>query len=127
MNLVKVRRHYQITLPGSLRKKFNISEGDYMEVEDRNEGILIKPVKVIHPDQEYFYTKEWQKGESEADKDISEGRIEELDTGLKRLEDEEITKLYNDVCGDQKIRIDDHALAEEMLNISSIHEEEEKW
>ena len=127
MNLVKVRRHYQITLPGSLRKKFNISEGDYMEVEDRNEGILIKPVKVIHPDQEYFYTKEWQKGESEADNDISEGRVEELDTRLIMLEDEEITKLYNDVCSDQKIRIDDHALAEEMLNISSIHEEEEKW
>ncbi len=46
-----------------------------MEVEDRNEGILIKPVKVIPSDQEYFYTKEWQKGESEAAKDISEGRL----------------------------------------------------
>ena len=75
MDLVKVKRHYQITLPSSLRKKFNLAEGDYMEVEDKGEGILIKPVKVIHPDQEYFYTKEWQKGEAEADKDIAAGRV----------------------------------------------------
>jgi len=90
MDLVKVRRHYQITLPSSLRKKFNIAEGDYMEVEDRNEGILIKPVKVIPSGQEYFYTKEWQQGESEADKDISEGRLsgpfETVNDLIKELE-----------------------------------------
>jgi len=108
-------------------KKVKITEGDYMEIEDKNEEMLIKPVKVIPSGQEYFYTEEWQKGEAEADKDISEGRVEELDTRLKMLEDEEITKLYNDVCSDQMIKVDDHDLAEEMLNISSIHEEEEKW
>ena len=75
MDLVKVRRHFQITLPGSLRKKFNINEGDYMEVEDKKEGILIKPVRVIPSDQEYFYTKEWQKGEAEADRDIERGDV----------------------------------------------------
>ena len=90
MDLVKVRRHFQITLPGSLRKKFDINEGDYMEVEDKKEGILIKPVRVIPSDQEYFYTKEWQKGESEADKDISEGRLsgpyETVNDLIKELE-----------------------------------------
>ena len=73
--LVKVKRHYQITLPGNLRHKFNINEGDYMEIENQEEGILIRPVKVVHPDHEYFYTKEWQKGEAIADKDIAAGRI----------------------------------------------------
>ena len=76
MELIKVRRHHQITLPAHLRKKFNISEGDYMEIADRDGGILIKPVKVISPDQAYFYTKEWQEGEAEADKDIAEGSTE---------------------------------------------------
>ena len=74
-SLVKVKRHYQITLPGNLRNKFNITEGDYMEIKHQKEGIFIRPVKVVHPDHEYFYTKEWQKGETMADKDIVAGRI----------------------------------------------------
>lgn len=75
MDLVKVKRHYQITLPNAFRKKFNIAEGDFIEVEDKEAEIVLRPVKVVHPDQEYFYTKEWQKGETEADKDIAEGRV----------------------------------------------------
>ena len=75
MDLVKVKRHYQITLPSGLRKKFKIAEGDFVEIEEQSRGILIKPVKVIHPDQAYFYTKEWQRGEAEADKDIAAGRV----------------------------------------------------
>ena len=75
MDLVKVKRHYQITLPHNFRKKFNIAEGDFMEVEPKDNEIVIRPVKMIHLDQEYFYTKEWQEGEAEADKDIAEGRM----------------------------------------------------
>ena len=48
-------------------------------IQDRpvvNDGeIVIRPVKMVHPDQEYFFTKKWQKGEAEADKDIAEGRV----------------------------------------------------
>ena len=75
MDLIKVKRHYQLTLPAELRKKFNIAEGDYMRVEGKDEGILIKQVKVIEPEQEYFFTSEWQNGEADADKDIAAGRV----------------------------------------------------
>ena len=75
MDLIKVKRHYQLTLPAELRKKFKITEGDYVRVEDKHEGILIKPVKVIDPDQVYFFTQEWREGEAEADKDIAAGRV----------------------------------------------------
>ena len=61
MPLVKIKQNYQITIPQELRKKFNVSVGDYLEIETQKEGLIIKPVKVIHPDQEYFYTPEWQK------------------------------------------------------------------
>ncbi len=53
--------------------------------------------------------------------------FEELDNRLKTLEDEEITKLYNEVCADKDSSDYDHDLAEEMLGISSVQEEEEKW
>jgi antitoxin MazE len=75
MALVKVKRHHQITLPHLLRKKLNLDVGDYVEIEDRGGEIVIKPVKMVHPDQVYFYTKEWQKGEAEADKDIAKGDV----------------------------------------------------
>ena len=75
MELVRVKRHYQITLPAGLRKKLNIGIGDYVEVENKNGDIVMRPVKVIHPDQEYFYTKEWQEGEAQADKDIAKGDV----------------------------------------------------
>ena len=75
MELVRVKRHYQITLPAGLRKKLNIEIGDYVEVENKNGDIVMRPVKVIHPDQEYFYTKEWQEGEAQADKDIAKGDV----------------------------------------------------
>jgi len=75
MELVRVKRHYQITLPAGLRKRLNIDIGDYVEVENKEGDIVMRPVKVVHPDQEYFYTKEWQEGESQADKDIAKGDV----------------------------------------------------
>jgi len=75
MALMKIRKNYQITIPRNLRNKFNLSEGDYVEVETRNGTIVLKPVKVIQPDQEYFYTKQWQEKEAEVDEEIRRGDI----------------------------------------------------
>jgi len=75
MSLVKVRRYSQITLPSVMRKKFHIDEGDYLELEEKDGAMVLKPVKVVHPEQAYFYTKEWQKDEMEADKDIADGKM----------------------------------------------------
>jgi hypothetical protein len=60
-----------------------------LEVHLQDETLVIRPVKVIHPDQEYFYTKEWQGKEAEADKDITSGKMigpfEETQEALKAL------------------------------------------
>ena len=75
MELVKVKQNYQITIPQSLRKKIKIDVGDYIEIDTQDEFIILRPVKVVHPDQEYFYTREWQIMEREADKDIAQGDV----------------------------------------------------
>jgi antitoxin MazE len=89
MPIVKVRENYQITLPAALRKKFKIVVGDYVETEEAEEGIIIRPVKVIRPDQGWFYTKEWQKSEEEADEAIAKGEVvgpfEDIKGALKAL------------------------------------------
>ncbi|HOG17533.1 MAG TPA: AbrB/MazE/SpoVT family DNA-binding domain-containing protein [Syntrophales bacterium] len=73
--MIKVKQNYQITLPNSLRKHLNIAVGDYMEVDKQDGEIVLKPVKFVHPEQAYFYSKEWQHDEAEADKDIAKGRM----------------------------------------------------
>ena len=75
MELVKVKRNYQITIPQNLRKIIRLTVGDYVEVDIQDDTLVIRPVKVIHPDQEYFFTKEWQEKEAEADRDIAEGKV----------------------------------------------------
>ena len=75
MPLIKVKHNYQITIPNSLRKNLNIAVGDYLEAERQNGDLVLKPVKLVHSDQAYFYTKEWQKGEAKADKDIRKGNL----------------------------------------------------
>ena len=47
MAILKVRRFSQITLPSKIRRKFKLSEGDYLEVEEVKQGILLKPVSVV--------------------------------------------------------------------------------
>lgn len=53
--------------------------------------------------------------------------VEELGNRLRILEDEEITRMYNEVCTDPNASAYDHELAEEMFTIGSVREEEEEW
>ena len=53
--------------------------------------------------------------------------VEELNHRLHILEDEEITELYNEVSTAPGTAAYDHELAEDLLSVSSIHEEQEKW
>lgn len=53
--------------------------------------------------------------------------VEELGKSLARLEDKEITRIYNQAYADKASLAEDVSLAEEMLVISNVNEEEEKW
>ncbi len=75
MALMKIRKNYQITIPRYLRDRFNLAEGDYVEVKTKNGTIVLSPVKVIQPDLEYFYTKEWQEKEAEVDEEVRRGDV----------------------------------------------------
>lgn len=79
MELVKVKKNFQLTLPINLRKNLNIKEGDYLDVLEKNGCLIIKPMKVIPADEAYFHTKEWQKEESQADRDLEAGNIKTFD------------------------------------------------
>ena len=75
MAITIMRRKGQITLPSEVRKAARLEEGDPIEVELVDDGILLRPKKVIDASQAWFWTPEWQKGEAEADADIAAGRV----------------------------------------------------
>ena len=46
MALVRLRRAAQITLPTEIRRAARLKEGDYLEAELTEAGILLRPVRV---------------------------------------------------------------------------------
>ena len=83
----KVTRHGQITLPASVRKELNIEEGDIVEIRVESEMAVLTPKKLVDRSQTYFWTKEWQEAEKEADEDIKAGRVESFDSVEELLKD----------------------------------------
>lgn len=47
MALLRVRAAAQLTLPADVRKALNVKEGDYLEAEIVEGGVLLKPVDVV--------------------------------------------------------------------------------
>jgi AbrB family looped-hinge helix DNA binding protein len=70
-----VRSKGQITLPREVREAAHLEEGDPVEVVVVDEGILLRPKKVIDSTQAWFWTPSWQGGEAEAEADIAAGRV----------------------------------------------------
>jgi AbrB family looped-hinge helix DNA binding protein len=82
---VQIRGHGQITIPKRIRERFNLEEGDILVIEEREDGILMKPRKLLDPTQAWFWTKEWQEKERQADEDIKAGRVSGPFKGVEEL------------------------------------------
>lgn len=73
--LITVKRGGQITLPIKIRKAVGLTENDQLEVTIKDGQIILQPVITIPKDQAWFWTKEWQEGELEAERDIKSGNL----------------------------------------------------
>lgn len=74
MSSTVVRGKGQITIPAEIRKAARLEEGDSVEVEIVEGGILLRPCKLIDATQAWFWQPEWQAGEREAAADLAAGR-----------------------------------------------------
>jgi antitoxin MazE len=68
MPLVKVKKHAQITIPTGVRLKFNIAEGDYLEIEEHDDKIVLRPAKGVRENEPISRTRRVQVDEAEADR-----------------------------------------------------------
>lgn len=75
VEISKMKSKGQITIPSTIRKSLHLSENDQLEVSIHDGSIVLKPVITIARDQEWFWTKEWQDKEKEADIDIANGNV----------------------------------------------------
>jgi bifunctional DNA-binding transcriptional regulator/antitoxin component of YhaV-PrlF toxin-antitoxin module len=71
-----------ITLPADVRRRHRLDEpGAQIELREREDGVIeLIPHAAVPVDQRWFWTKEWQKMEREADKDIAAGRVTTYDS-----------------------------------------------
>ncbi len=84
MQLTRISPKHQITIPKEAFEKLQLEVGDFLEVETREEGLLLIPKKLVSKDQTWFWTKEWQEKEKEADEAIAKG---ELSKPLKKADE----------------------------------------
>ncbi len=91
-NIMKISPQGQIRIPKKIMQLFGIETGDYVEVDAEKGQIVLKPRKLIDPLQGWYWTKEWQQMEKEADNDLANGRYRDFDNLedlLKDLHDED--------------------------------------
>lgn len=74
-----LKKKGQVTIPAGVRKLLDLSEDDQLEVSVEEGRIILNPVVTISKDQAWFWTKEWQKEEREAEDDIANGQVDTFD------------------------------------------------
>jgi AbrB family looped-hinge helix DNA binding protein len=85
MTRTTLRAKGQVTLPEAIRKAAHLEEGDLLDAEVTEDGILLRPQKVIEGAQAWFWTSEWQAGEREADTQEAAGSAETFNSGEEFL------------------------------------------
>ncbi len=74
---IKITDKWQFTIPNRCRDSLKINPGDYLEPEVRDGVLILKPCKqiLIHPEQEWFWTPEWQAKENEVEQEIKKKKV----------------------------------------------------
>lgn len=75
MPAVKIGPKHQITIPKEVFSSLSLEVGDFLDTSVKDNAIVLIPKKLVAKDQEWFWTKEWQEKEREADKAIAKGDI----------------------------------------------------
>lgn len=87
--IMKISPQGQIRIPNKFMSLLGITQGDYVEVDVKDNDIILKPRKLIDPSQGWYWTKEWQKMETSVDDEIEKGhvspKLKTAEEGLKWL------------------------------------------
>ncbi len=85
MSRTTVRAKGQITLPEDVRRAARLEEGDLLEAEVTEDGILLRPQKIVDTTQAWFWTPDWQSGEREVERDREQDQVTTFRSGEELL------------------------------------------
>lgn len=85
--IAKIARHYQITIPRSVRQNSGLKEGDLVNFEIRNGEIVMNPICIVKKDQAYFFNPKWQKEIKTSEEEIKKGRYKAYHSGRELKEE----------------------------------------
>ncbi len=66
---------HQVTIPKEVFKTLQLEVGDYLDVRAAKGRIVMRPGKLVSKEDAWFFSKEWQKKEQEADAAIKRGEV----------------------------------------------------
>lgn len=64
---------------GLLKDHMPLNDGDIFQVQIEGDKVILIPMKLVPAEQAWFWTKEWQEGEKEANKDKAAGRVKSFE------------------------------------------------
>jgi AbrB family looped-hinge helix DNA binding protein len=80
MSTTYIRNKGQVTIPADVRRAARLEEGDPIEVEVVEEGILLRPQKVIDATQAWFWSRAWQERVRRSVEQVEAGDSERFET-----------------------------------------------
>jgi AbrB family looped-hinge helix DNA binding protein len=86
---MKISSKRQISIPKKVMTTLKLEPGDEVEFQMKGTKAVLVPIKTIKVprDQAWYWTKEWQAKEKEADRDLASGRVREFGTLEDLLKD----------------------------------------
>jgi antitoxin MazE len=75
MSVARIGPRRQITIPQETLEELKLKPGDFLEVQVRDGILCLVPQKLVPRDQAWFWSREWQEEEREADEAISNGEV----------------------------------------------------
>jgi len=87
---MRISSKRQIAIPKHVMTALNLKPGDEIDIRIEDETARLLPIKTIKVprDQAWFWTKEWQEKERQADEDMAAGNFrdfENLDALMREL------------------------------------------
>jgi AbrB family looped-hinge helix DNA binding protein len=93
MAITRIGPKHQITIPQETFEQLGLEPGDFLEVLVRDDVLYLVPQKLIPREQAWFWAREWQEREREADAVIANeelsGPFKTVDELIQHLRDTE--------------------------------------
>ena len=85
--ILKFYKQSHLTVPQKLQQALDIKKGDLFQVEIIDNTYVLRPLQPVNPTQSWFWSKNWQKKEKQADKELKEKKYKKFKNAKDLIKD----------------------------------------